>query len=78
MGDENNISNEEKIASILNKYFINQTKSLNFKKQISLRNGDRTTLTVTLALKITPKKHPETVTESFRFDLVTHNDVKGK
>lgn len=41
LGDENNISNEEKIASIFNKYFINQTKSLNFKKQISLRNGDR-------------------------------------
>lgn len=37
-----------------------------------------TTLMVTLALKITPEKYPETVTESFRFDLVTHNDVKGK
>ena len=37
---ENNISDEEEIANIMNNYFINVTKTLNLKKQLGVgRSG---------------------------------------
>ena len=41
LAEENNIiSDEEEIANIMNNYFINATKTLNFKKQIGAGRSD--------------------------------------
>ena len=75
--EENNIRNNEgEIADKTKKYFVSFTKTLNLKKQITPGNGERNEFESHISSKIIHRKYPEIVSKSFKFELVSDNDVK--
>ena len=74
---ENNIiSDEEEIANIMNNYFINVTKTLNLKKQLGVGRSGVNEFENHISIKMIHEKYPETLPESFKFQLVSHNEVQ--
>ena len=75
--EENNIiSDEEEIANIMNNYFINVTKTLNLKKQLGVRCSGINEFENHISIKMIHEKYRETIAESFKFQLVSNNEVK--
>ena len=75
--EENNIiSDEEEIANIMNNYFINVTKTLNLKKQLGVGSSGVNEFENHISIKMIHKKYPEILPESFKFQLVSNNEVK--
>ena len=75
--EENNIiSDEEEIANIMNNYFINVTKTLNLKKQLGLGRSGVNEFENHISIKMIHEKYPEILPESFKFQLVSNNEVK--
>ena len=75
--EENNIiSDEEEIANIMNNYFINVTKTLNFKKQLGVGRSGINEFENHISIKLIHEKYRETIPESFKFQLVSNNEVK--
>ena len=76
MEENNIISDEEEIASIMNNYFINVTKTLNLKKQIGVGRSGINEFENHISIKMIHEKYPEILPESFKFQLVSNNEVK--
>ena len=75
--EENNvISDEEEIVNIMNNYFINVTKTLNLKKQLVVGRSGVNEFENHISIKIIHEKYPEILPESFKFQLVSNNEVK--
>ena len=75
--EENNIiSDEEEIANIMNNYFINVTKTLNLKKQLGVGCSGINEFENHISIKMIHEKYPEILPESFKFQLVSNNEVK--
>ena len=75
--EENNIiSDEEEIANIMNNYFINVTRTLNLKKQLGAGRSGVNEFENHISIKMIREKYPEILPESFKFQLVSNNDVK--
>ena len=75
--EENNIiSDEEEIANIMNNYFINITKTLNLKKQLGVSRRGINEFENHVSIKMIHEKYPEILSESFKFQLVSNNEVK--
>ena len=75
--EENNIiSDEEETANIMNDYFINVTKTLNLKKQLGVGCSGINEFENHISIKIIHDKYPEILPESFKFQLVSNNEVK--
>ena len=75
--EENNIiSDEEEIANIMNNYFINVTKTLNLKKQLGVGRSGINEFENHISIKIIHEKYPEILPETFKFQLVSNNEVK--
>ena len=74
--EENNISDEEETANIMNNYFINVTKTLNLKKQLGVGCSGINEFENHISIKIIHDKYPEILPESFKFQLVSNNEVK--
>ena len=75
--EENNIiSDEEEINNIMNNYFINVTKTLNLKKQLGVRRSGVNEFKNHISIKMIYEKYPEILPESFKFQLVSNNEVK--
>ena len=75
--EENNIiSDEEEIANIMNNYFINVTKTLNLKKQLGVGRSGINEFENHISIKMIHEKYPEILPESFKFQLVSINEVK--
>ena len=75
--EENNItSDEEEIANIMNNYFINVTKTLNLIKQLGVGRSGVNELENHISIKMIHEKYPEILPESFKFQLVSNNEVK--
>ena len=76
MEKNNIISDEEEIANIMNNYFINVTKPLNFKKQQEVGRSGVNEFENHISIKVIHDKYPEILPESFKFQLVSNNNVK--
>ena len=76
MEENNIISDEEEIANIMNNYFINVTKTLNLKKQLGVGCSGINEFENHISIKMIHEKHPEILPESFKFQLVSNNEVK--
>ena len=75
--EENNIiSDEEEIANIMNNYFINVTKTLNLKKQLGVGCSGINEFENHIGIKMIHEKYPEILPGSFKFQLVSNNEVK--
>ena len=75
--EENNIiSDKVEIANIMNNYFINVTKTLNLKKQLGVRCSGVNEFENHISIKMIHEKYPEILPESFKFQLVSNNEVK--
>ena len=75
--EENNfISDEEQIVNIMNNYFINVTKTLNLKKQVGLGRSGVNEFENHISIKMIHEKYPEIPPESFKFQFLSHNEVK--
>ena len=75
--EENNIiSDEEEIANIMNNYFINVTKTLNLTKQFGVGCSGINEFENHISIKMIHEKYPETLPQSFKFQLVSNNEVK--
>ena len=75
--EENNIiSDEEEIANIMNNYFISVTKTLNLKKQLGVGCSGINEFENHISVKMISEKYPEILPESFKFQLVSNNEVK--
>ena len=71
------MSDEEEIANTMNNYFIiNVTKTLNFKKQFDVGNSGVNEFENHISIKMIREKYPEILPESFKFQLVSNNEVK--
>ena len=71
------MSDEEEIANTMNNYFIiNVTKTLNFKKQFDVGNSGVNEFENHISIKMIHEKYPEIPPESFKFQLVSNNEVK--
>ena len=79
---ENNIviADEERVAELMNKYFVNITKNLNLKAPIINTTDDIQSLTKNYDNHISIRKikgaYPEMVPDSFHFKSVSLDDVK--
>ena len=71
MEENNIISDEEEIASIMNNYFINVIKTLNLKKQLGVGRSAVNEFENHISIKMTHEKYPEILPESFKFQLVS-------
>ena len=76
MEENNIISDEEEIANIMNNYFINVTKTLNLKKQLGVGSSGINEFENHISIKMIHEKYPEILRESFKFQLVSYNEVK--
>ena len=76
MEENNIISDEEEIANIMNNYFINVTKTLNLKKQLGVGCSGKNEFENHISIKMIHEKYPEILPESFKFQLVSNNEVK--
>ena len=65
---EQNKNNEEENANIMDKYFVNATKSLNLMKQITPGNDDTNEFDCHISIKMIHKKYPEAVPESLNLN----------
>ena len=75
--EENNIiSDEEEIANIMNNYFINVTKTLNLKKQLSVGGSDVNEFEDHISIKMIHEKYSEISPESFKYQFLSNNEVK--
>ena len=74
--EENNIIDEEEIPNIMNNYFINVTKILNLKKQLGVGRSGINKFENHISIKMIHEKYPEILPESFKFQLVSNNEVK--
>ena len=75
--EENNIINdEEEIANIMNNYFINVTKTLSLKKQLGVGRSAINEFENHISIEMIHEKYPEILPESFKFQLVSINEVK--
>ena len=72
----NIISDEEEIANIMNNYFINVTKTLNLKKQLGVGCSGVNEFGNHISIKMIHEKYHEILPESFKFQLVSNNEVK--
>ena len=71
--EENNIiSDEEEIANIMNNYVINVTKTLNLKKKLAVECSGINEFENHISIKMIHEKY----LESFKFQLVSNNEVK--
>ena len=70
------VSDEEEIANVMNNYFINVTKTLNLKKQLGAECSDVNEFENHISIKVIHEKHPGTLPESFKLQLVCNNEVK--
>ena len=66
MEENNIISDEEKIANIMNNYFINVTKTLNLKKQHGVGRSGVNKFDNRISIKSIHEKYPEILPESFQ------------
>ena len=72
--EENNIiSDEEEIANIMNNYFINVTKTL---KKAGIGRSGVNEFENHINIKMIHQKYAEILPESFKFQLVSNNEVK--
>ena len=71
--EENNISDEEEIANIMDNYFINVTKTVNLKKQLSLGRSGVNEFENHISIKMIHEKYPEILPESFKFQFLSNN-----
>ena len=63
--DENNIvSDEEEIATIMKNYFINVTKTLNLKKQLGVGRSGINEFENHISIKMIHEKYPEIIPKS--------------
>ena len=77
MEENNIISDEEEIANIMNNYFINVTKTFNLiKKQLGIGCIGINEFENHISIKMIHEKYPEILPESFKFQLVSNNEVK--
>ena len=76
LGVNNIISDEEQIANIMNNYFINVTKTLNLKKQLGVGCSGINEFENHISIKMIHEKYLEILPESFKFQLVSNNEVK--
>ena len=75
--EENSIiSDEEEIANIMNNYFINVTKTLNFKKQLGFGRSGVNEFENRVSIEMVHEKYSEILPESFKFQRVSNNEVK--
>ena len=65
--EENNTSDEEELANIMNNHFINVTKTLNLKKQLGVGRSGVNEFENHISIKIIHEKYPEILSENFRF-----------
>ena len=76
LAEENNIIRKEEIANIMNNYFINVTKTLDFKKQLGLGRSGVNEFENHISIKMIHEKYPEILPESFKFQFLSNNEVK--
>ena len=75
--EENNIINDEKeISNMMNNYFINETKTLNLKKQHGVGRSGVNELENHINIKMIHEKYSEILPESFKFQFLSNNEVK--
>ena len=74
--EENNVISDEEIANIMNNYFINVTKTLSLKKQLDVGCSGVNEFDNHVSIKMIHEKYPEILPESFKFQLVSNNEVK--
>ena len=60
----------------MNNYFINVTKTLNLKKQLGVGCSGINEFENYISIKLIHDKYPEILPESFKFQLVSNNEVK--
>ena len=72
----NIISDEEETANIINNYFINDTKTLNLKKQLGFGRSGVNESENHIGIKMIHEKYSEILPESFKFQFVSNNKVK--
>ena len=60
----------------MNYYFINVTKTLNLKKQLSVGRSGINESESHITIKMIHEKYPEILPGSFKFQLVSKNEVK--
>ena len=60
----------------MNNYFINVTKTLNLKKQLGVARSGVNEFENHISIKMIHEKYPEILPESFKFQLVSNNEVK--
>ena len=76
--EENNIiSDEEEITNIMNNYFINVTETSNLKKQLGVGRSGINEFENHISIKMIHEKYSEILPESFKFQLVSNNDVNS-
>ena len=76
MEENNIISDEGEIANLMNNYFIDITKTLNPKKQLGVGRSGVNEFENHISIKMIHEKFPEILPESFKFQLVSNNEVK--
>ena len=76
--EENNTSDEEELANIMNNQFINVTKTLNLKKQLGVGRSDVNEFENHISIKMIHEKYPEILSESFKFQFFSNNEVIKK
>ena len=75
--EENNIiSDEWEHVNTINNYFINVTKTLNLKKQHRAGRSGVNEFENHINFKMIPEEYPEILPESFKFQLVSNNEVQ--
>ena len=61
---------------ITSDYFINVTKTLNLKKQFCVRRSGVNEFENHISIKMIHEKYPEILPGSFKFQLVSNNELK--
>ena len=72
------ITDEKQIANIVSEHFVGITKKLILKPSISSKDSDSDFLHDHISIKKIKEIYPEIVPNSFKFELVTKDDIKNE